>query len=208
MAVMRLDEAAALRSLSPGAAGGRVAPLDVTYITPPGGFRGMWEKNWMPFFHGAEFRMIRFIEPHEVVRCNVPGDGKCEVVASTSWPDLHRRLASFIRNPISELRGSSAVIDRGADYLTSGHVVERGGHYWFFWYTFAKEPPFAITGASRPFRLVADMPTQFLSGAVLVEDWYLVTYSAADKSTQAKWIPRCQVDEAVKALRPGNTTAV
>lgn len=180
-----------------------VTATSLTYLVPPGGWKddSPWEKNWMPFVSrdehakGRKNRLlfVRRIEPHEIVECPISEAGEaygtCEIVSSTTWPDLRRKLGAN-----GDLRGSSAVVDRGDDFLTVGHT--KIGGYVFFWYTFSKKPPYEITGASRPFT-VAHGYLQYVSGMAAVDDRLLVTFSVDDRTSQSVWFRRCEVDIAV-----------
>jgi hypothetical protein len=155
----------------------------------------------MPFVRdGKELLFVQYIEPHRVVQCPVSTQSvgyvdaaPCRVVVETSWPAMTKLLN------VQELRLSTAAVDRGPDYIAMGHAKE-GRDYTFFFYTFLKEPPYSVTGASSRFRVFKTPGTQYVSGLVAVEDWYVVSYSVSDRSTQHLWFRKCEVDAMVRTL--------
>jgi hypothetical protein len=182
-----------------------VMPQGVHFLKLARGWSGSkdgmdgWEKNWMPFIHNATMLLfLRRIEPHEVVRCDVAGDGQCEVFASAGCPRLAQMLDVGGDGSDMDLRCNTGVVDRGADFLGCGHVKQAGWRYTFFWFTFSKAPPFEVTGLSRLFRVVDPAPAvQYISGVVLVGEWYLVTLSLADATSDSLWFRRAEIDTAI-----------
>eukprot|EP00727_Mastigamoeba_balamuthi_P010244 m51a1_g5842 hypothetical protein (464) ;mRNA; r:312268-313659 len=229
IAVATFDLGDVLRQTSAEPAGAEraVRATSLTYLVRPEGYERLrQEKNWMPFFAddaepagagadvAARLRYVRYIEPHQVVACDGPAlrdvvEGKrgenrtvtrrqCRVVAETSWPELPRLVGAR-----QQLRGSSVVVDRGPgeDLLALGHF--KTASYAFFWYTFARRAPYAITGASRHFELPGGPAQQpYASGVARVGDWYHITYSVDDTGSHSYWVPACDVHRRVREILP------
>eukprot|EP00727_Mastigamoeba_balamuthi_P010891 m51a1_g6424 hypothetical protein (465) ;mRNA; f:319135-320894 len=222
MAVVEIPLAALAAATAPGAPEfGSVAPASLTWLyTPERKERGVWQKNWMPFVPegtpGGRMLFVKSIEPHEVVECDAlgGGNGTCATVGLTSWRELPALLSAAAHG----LRGSTAVVDRGPalDYLACGHWrkvtmawldIEAEARYWHFCYTFARAAPYAVTGASRPFRFSEELDTEFLSGIVALGEQYVMTYSLNDSSSHTLAMPRSKLDALVTQLRPRADTA-
>jgi hypothetical protein len=109
------------------------------------------EKNWIGFSHAGVLHMITSVTPHTVQ--TVRKDGQClpDSYVTDTYEPL-RRLADGV-----EVRGSATAIPwrNGSAYLALLHTKNSAGRYTTMAYTFAAQPPFAVTAVSRPVPLAA-----------------------------------------------------
>jgi predicted GH43/DUF377 family glycosyl hydrolase len=106
------------------------------------------EKNWAPFEYQGQLCFEYSILPHKVFQAD-PGTGQCETVGFTE---------GMIKWDWGQLRGGTPAIRLGKEYLGFFHCStalktthskgKKITHYFMGAYTFAPEPPFALTAIS------------------------------------------------------------
>ena len=136
---------------------------------------------------------MRHIEPFEIVTCSTK-NGTCTTVTRTQWRELKTKMGTE-----EELRGSSNVIERERDFIGIGHFQD-GRRYSFFWFSFTKSLPFTIKSASKPFRMTEPNGRQFISSLAAVDDWYLISFTVEDETSQWKWFLRSEVDLRINEI--------
>jgi predicted GH43/DUF377 family glycosyl hydrolase len=170
------------------------------------------EKNWVPFDYQDHLYLAYSLVPHRILEPML-GTQSCEEVCTSH---------SQIQWKWGELRGGSSALLQGDQYLAFFHssidtaTVHSDGkkisHYFMGAYTFAKDPPFAITAISpepiigprfyhgeiykpywKPVRVV------FPYGYVSDEKYLWVAYGRQDHEI---WIAKLDREGLMKSLLP------
>jgi len=105
-------------------------------LEPPGGARAC-EKNWGPWVYGGAVHFSYTLAPHVVLRLDAGG----------ALVEAARTGAA------GALRGSTNFLRCAAGYVGAAHE-RRGAAYAHRWVLFRREPPFAVTAVSAPFRFL------------------------------------------------------
>ena len=149
------------------------------------------EKNWIGFMRKGQLYFVYSIHPHVVVQARA-ADGACvERFVTSSF----RPLAVLAASGTHQLHGSATAVLVNGSYLALFHTIDADGMYATMLYTFAADPPFAVTAVSRPLPLQGGGGRNFASGLLVWGSKVVVSYGEDDRHSRALVMSTSFVDE-------------
>lgn len=146
---------------------------------PPGWPEHKFEKNWVPFTYLGELFLSYSLEPHVVLRCQLPRHEvviKCKQAYRTSSPRAWQATDALFHGTMQPryakgARGGSPLLpihmqgaageSSTAGFLGIAHYHPSEGpsgappSYFHFFYFVRSRPPFDVTAVSPPFRFLS-----------------------------------------------------